>query len=640
MSAPQRVSERNLRATHEPRALSRRDLLNQAGRLTASAAIAAAGGLGIQTTSAVGRSTATGEEPAATRHWQLQRSDHVQAVVSSHELATDAGIETLAAGGTAADAAIAVAAALSVVEPWFSSVLGGGTWALYFDAATGTVTSVDGVGPVGSRASREDYAARAAWNGIHQANVPGAWDGWMLWLDRYGRLDLGEVLAPAIRIADEGYPVSSEMAIWLAQEADFIASRPDTARTYLASGVLPGAGAIIQQPEMARTFEALAGAYDGAAPTSREAGIQAARDYYYRGPLAEAIVAVSDREGGYLTLGDFAMFAAEIVEPLAIDYRDGLTVYENPPNSQGITMLLALNIIKGDDLSRLDAQHPDAVHLQVEALKLAFADRHWFVGDPNRIDIPVDFLLSDDYAAQQRGRIDMQRALSWPIAAGAGNRMPSHTTTFHVVDRFGNAAAVTTSLGAQFLLIGDTGIHINNRMRMISVEPGNANEITPGYKVRHTSNPYLVLREGRPYLLGGNTGVDTQPQGQLRQVVNAVEFGLNAQEAIDTPRFVSTAWPASSYPWQIGNQLQMEGGFPDRLLQDLAGRGHQIVTGQGTFGSANMLVVSEDGADAQAGAESRSDIATGRVIPARTSVFYPARFALGDLAPLWHGERY
>lgn len=621
MSAPQRVSDRDLLATDKPRAISRRVFLARTGRLTASAAIAAAGGIGIQTAGATGAISASRAEAASTQLWQLQPPDHVQAVVSSHELATEAGHEILAAGGTAADAAIAVATTLSVVEPWFSSALGGGTWALYYDASTGTVTSLDGVGPIGSNATRDDYAARAGWNGIHQSIVPGAWDGWMLWLDRYGWLDLGEVLAPAIRIAREGYPVSSEMAYWLTLEADFISSWPDSARTYLAQGILPGTGNIIQQLELARTFEALVEAYDGAAPDSREAGIQAARDYYYRGPLAEEIVAVSNREGGYLTLGDFETFAAEIVEPLAIDYREGLTIYENPPNSQGITMLLALNIIKGDDLSRLDIHHPDAVHLQVEALKLAFADRHWLVGDPGRIDVPVDFLLSDDYAAQQRTRINMQQALSWPITAGPGNRMQTHTTTFHVVDRFGNAAAVTTSLGAQFLLIGDTGIHINNRMRMISVEPGNANELTPGYKVRHTSNPYLALRDGRPYLLGGNTGVDTQPQGQMRQVVNVVEFGLGAREAIETPRFVSTAWPSTSYPWQAGNQLQMEGGFPDRLRQELASRGHQIVVGQGTFGSANMIIVSEDGTSAQFGAESRSDVALGRVIPSHGPVF-------------------
>jgi gamma-glutamyltranspeptidase/glutathione hydrolase len=547
---------------------------------------------------------------------QLEPADHVQAVVSSHELATQAGLDILAAGGAAADAAIAVAAALSVVEPWFSSALGGGTWALYYSADSGEVTSLDGVGPVGSLATREDYAERAGVDGIHQSIVPGAWDGWMLWLERYGRLDLGQVLGPATALARDGYTVSGEMAYWLGLDAESIFRRPDSARTYMAQEFLPGAGELIRQTEMAGTFEALAAAYDAAAGASRAAGVQAARDYFYRGPLAEAIVAASDDEGGYLTLEGFQAFAAEIVTPLAIDYRDGITVYENPPNSQGMTMLLALNILKGYDFSGVDRFDPDAVHLQVEAVKLAFADRHWYVGDPGRIDIPVDELLSDEHAERQRRRINMDRALTWPIAGGLESRMPTHTTTFHVVDQFGNAAAVTTSLGAQFLLIGETGIHLNNRMRMISVEPGNANELTPGYKVRHTSNPYLALRAGRPYLLGGNTGVDTQPQGQMQQVINVVEFGLGAQEAIDAPRFVATAWPAGSFPWEVSNQLQLEPGYPDALVQELIARGHDVVVGEGIFGSANMLIVNEDGTDAQVGAESRSATAFGQAVAA------------------------
>lgn len=594
---------------HSPRehrnpAVSRRDLLVRAGGLAGGAALAG------------GFAGVSGTQRAASAY-QLGPGTHVQAVVSSHTLATDAGIEILAAGGTAADAAIAVAAALSVVEPWFSSALGGGTWALYFNADNGEVTSLDGVGPVGSNATRENYAARAGIDGIHQSVVPGAWDGWMLWLDRYGRLGLGEVLAPAIRVAREGYPVSPEMAYWLDLEAEFIASDPDAARTYLAQGWSPGAGEAIRQPEMANTFEALADAYAGAGETSRAAGAQAARDYFYRGPLAEAIVAASDQGGGYLALDDFAGFAAEIVEPLSIDYRDGITVYENPPNSQGITMLLGLNILKGYDFSNFEVFDPDAVHLQVEAVKLAFADRHWYVGDPDRIDVPVEELLSDEYAARQRGRINPNRALSWPIAGGLADPSPSHTTTFHVVDRFGNAAAVTTSLGAQFRVIGETGIHINNRMRMISVEPGNANELTPGFKVRHTANPYLALRDGQPFILGGNTGVDTQPQGQLQQVMSVVEFGLGAQAAIDKPRFVSTAWPAGSYPWEVANQLQLEGGFPESTIQALVAKGHAVVIGQGVFGSANMIVVAADGGGADVGAESRNGVAAGQVVPAK-----------------------
>jgi gamma-glutamyltranspeptidase / glutathione hydrolase len=547
---------------------------------------------------------------------QVEPGEYVQAVVSSHELATQAGLEMLAQGGTAADAAIAVAGVLSVVEPWFSNVLGGGTWALYFDAETGEVTSLDGVGPNPSNVTREDYAPRAGTAGIHNANVPGAWDGWMLWLDRYGRLDLGQILEPAIMAAREGHPVSPTMAFWLDTQADIILEMPDTAQVYAPEGVFPEQGEIFTQPQIADTFEAIAGAYEDALGESRAAAVQAARDYVYRGPIAEAIVAFSDANDGYFVLDDFGTFEAAIVDAISIDYRDDLTVFQNPPNSQGITMLIALNILKGFDFSQFSPDDPNAVHLQVEALKLAFADRYHYVGDPDRIDVPVEQLLSDEHAIQQRERIDIGAAMSWPIEGGLASAGASNTTTFHILDQYGNGAAVTTSLGGQFLVVGDTGIHINERLRFLSLEEGNANELEPGYKVRHTSNPYMVLRGNRPYILGGNTGIDTQPQGQLQQFINVVEFGMTAQEAVDRLRFVSTSFPASSYPHETLGLLQLEEGFPSSLVRALRSRGHDVTIGEGIFGVANMLVVNEDGTDAQVGAEPGVATASGEAIPA------------------------
>ena len=551
----------------------------------------------------------------------------VQVVVSAHDAATDAGLAVLEAGGSAADAAVAVAAALSVVEPWFSSVLGGGTWALYFDAASGAVTSLDGVGPVGSQASVADFAARARLPGIHQAIVPGAWDGWMLWLERYGRLSLSEVLAPAIALARDGYRVSPQMAQWLARDANWILTQPATAAIYAPDGQVLRAGDWVAQPAMADTFEALVAAYDQRVPDGRAAAIQAARDYYYRGPLAQAIVAVSDAAGGYLTLGDFHGFAARIVEPIAIDFGGGVRVFQNPPNSQGITMLLALNVLKGYDLASLGPNDPLAVHLQVEALKLAFADRHAHVGDPDRVTVPVDALLTDAYAEQQRARIDPQQALRWPIASGLPRISaavttsgwplppdePTGTTTFHVVDRHGNAAAVTTSLGAQFFVMGDTGIHINNRMRFVALEDGDPNQLTPGFKVRHTSNPYLALRHGRPFILGGNTGADVQVQGQLQQFLAVAVFGLSAQEAVARPRFVTESFPATTYPYAVNDALRFERGVSTQLIEGLEARGHDVAFAPPTVGLANMVVLRATGVEF--GADPRSATTSGVIVP-------------------------
>ncbi|WP_298589855.1 gamma-glutamyltransferase family protein [uncultured Kocuria sp.] len=542
---------------------------------------------------------------------------HVQAVVSSHELATAAGTEILEAGGTAADAAVAVAAVLSVVEPYYSSVLGGGTWALYYDADSDDVTSLNGVGPVGGAATLEDYRPRAGDFGMHQAILPGAWDGWMLWLDEYGELGLGEVLAPAIAVAREGYPASSEMVYWLTREEANIRQSPVMTELYTRDGALLEAGDTVHQWDMAGTFEDLVAAYDGEADggADRAAGIRAARDHFYRGPVAEAVVAFSEQDDGYLTLEDFSGYSAQIVEPISIDYGADVTVHQNPPNSQGIAMLQALNILDEDDFSGRSPEDPDVVHRQVEAVKLAFADRYARVGDPERTDVPVARLLSDEYARAQRARIDDDRAARWPIDSGL-DRQASDTTTFHLTDRSGNAAAVTTSLGGQFLVVGDTGIHINERMSFLSLDEDNVNAVAPGATVRHTSAPFMALRDGRPYLLGGNTGIDTQPQGQLQQFMNVVDFGMTPQEAVAQPRFVSTAFPASNHPHGAGNTLQVESDFSAAAVQELRRRGHDVTVGAGIFGTANMLAVDEDGRGARLGVEPRNETADGTVLPA------------------------
>ncbi|WP_049926873.1 gamma-glutamyltransferase family protein [Halopiger goleimassiliensis] len=567
----------------------------------------ASGGIGI-----ANGVDATGVSQADTERAESsdERSNEV-AVVSQHSLATDAGLEILEAGGSAADAAVAVACALSVVEPWFSSALGGGTWALYYDADSGEVTSLDGVGPIGSEASVEDYEARADEAGMHQSIVPGAWDGWMLWLREYGELDLETVLEPAITLAREGYPASPGMASWLETESEELEVRPDAQAIYAPDGDLLEEGDTVYQHDMADTFEALADAYEERSEEGREEAIQAARDHFYRGPIAEAIVDFSDERDGYLTLEDFHEFEAEIVDPIAIDWNEDVRVYQNPPNSQGITQLLALNVLKGFDLEQYDPDDPDAIHLQAEALKLAFADRHYHVGDPDRVDVPVDDLLDDEYAAAQRDRIETDEAMAWPIDSGLEGESAAHTTTFHVVDAAGNAAAVTTSLGAQFQVVGDTGIHINNRMRMVALEEDDPNRLTPGSKVRHTSNPYMATREGEPYVLGGNTGVDTQPQGQTQQFVNVVAFGLDAQAAIDSPRFETTAFPSTQYPYEVENALEMEREFPDEVVADLEERGHDVDLGR-SFGTANAIVVDEDGS-LDVGSESRIETAEGIV---------------------------
>ncbi|MFW6252526.1 MAG: gamma-glutamyltransferase family protein, partial [bacterium] len=462
----------------------------------------------------------------------------------------------------------------------------------------------------------DHYAERSGEFGAHQAIVPGAWDGWMLWLREYGRLDLGDVLAPAIRYAEDGFPVTPSIESRLRSRSENIETWPDTGAVYLREdGSLMEEGDTIRIPDMAETFRELVAVYDEGLSGGRVAAIQAARDHFYRGPFAQAIVEFTEELDGYLTIEDFHGYEAEIVEPISIDYN-GIEVFQNPPSSQGITQLLALNILRDYDLSQYEMDSADAVHLQVEAIKLAFADRYHHVGDPDFVEVPVAELLSDDYAASQRQRIRMDSVLEWPLENQlAADRLSAvvdmhpedgNTTTYHILDAEGNAAAVTTSLGYQLMVVGDTGIHLNNRMRMFSIDPSEPNYMEPGKKVRHTSNPYMALRDGRPYILGGNTGNDMQPQGQVQQFVSVVDFGATAQEAVDRPRFESRTFPQGIPPYTVHNDLRFEDGFDEAVIRELESRGHTI--GEGILaGAAAMIVIDHETKTVEAAAETRGD---------------------------------
>ncbi len=536
------------------------------------------------------------------------------AVVSRDPIASRIGFEVLERGGNAADAAAAIAFAISVSEPHFSHALGGGTWALYYEAESEQVYAVDGVGPAGQNIDIEFFRdpQKNTGYGVHRTIVPGAWDGWMLWLDRFGTEELDSLLQPVIDLAEQGVPASRSMRGFIVQEQARIASMPHTAEVFLPEGRPPALGSLIYQPNLGGTLRELRDAYRSARDGSSEdvqsariAGLQAARDYYYRGPIAERLTAFLQSKGGFLVPEDFAAFEAELREPISTEYR-GVTVYQAPPNSQGISMLMALNILEGYDLSSLGPDSGEAVHYIIEATKLGKIDVYHYVGDPSFVDVPVETLLSEEHARAQRERIDPLHALEWPAEGGIAVAADSNTTSFVVYDSWGNAASVTTSTGAQFLVGGETGIMLNQRMANMEIAAANPNMIAPGKKVRHTVNAYLATRDGRPYIFGANTGYDTQPQGKIQQFVNVVDFGMTPQEAVARRRYITHAFPASTYPHLATNELYLERGFPPELEKDLVARGHTVGT-SGIIGNANMIMVDHDTAQLQLGADPRGE---------------------------------
>ncbi len=527
------------------------------------------------------------------------------AVVTRDRNASLIGFQVLEAGGTAADAAFAVGVAISVSEPHFSHALGGGTWALYYDAERETVEAVDGVGPAGSLVDIEFFRdpLRNTYLGMHRVIVPGAWDAWMLMLDRYGTMELDELMTPAITLARNGVAVTRSLAGFILQEQPHILRFPETAAVFLPGGRPPAVGDTLYQHDLADTLELIVDAYRAARPEGRSAALRAASDVFYRGPVAEAIVSYSEQHGGFLTREDFAGFAAQVVSPISTTYR-GIRVYSPPPNSQGIAMLMALNILEGFDFVGRTPDDPWVIHRVVEATNLAKIDTWHYVGDPAWVDVPVGELLSAEHARRQRARIRPDRVTRWPAPGGLSSS--NNTTTFSVLDRWGNAAAVTTSIGSQFLIAGTTGINVNQRMANMEITEDNPNMIAPGKKVRHTVNPYMAFRNGRPFILGGNTGFDTQPQGQIQQFINVVDFGLSAQEAVSRPRYIAHGFPSSTYPHAAGNHLFVETGFPAATLNALAAIGHTFGS-PAIIGNGNMTKIDPVTGSVTVGADPRGE---------------------------------
>jgi len=495
--------------------------------------------------------------------WTAQSRSEVMAlngmVATSQPLASEAGLEVLHAGGNAFDAAIATAAAINVVEPEATGI-GGDMFVIAWVAKEHRLVALDAAGRAPSGANlvryRQMFGAHMPEAGIHAALVPGAVDGWSVLLGRYGKLGLGAALQPAIRIAEQGFPLSERIGGEWQSSQSLLAKDPDSAKTYLQNGKAPGWGDVFKNPDLAKTFRLIA------------AG---GRDAFYKGTVAQAIVAKSQSLGGGFALADFDTIHARWVDPISTTFK-GYTINEMPPSTQGFAVLEIMNMLEvcparlGLAPAALGPRSADYWHLMIEAKKLAYADLQRFDGDPDFSDVPVKRLISKEYAAEQCSRIDMKRAADTAPAAPALGGTAYITTA----DSEGNVVSLIYSVYDFFgsgITVPGHGFVLSNRGNAFSLDPKSPNAIAPGKRPFYTIIPGFVTQQGKPFLAFGVMQGGQQAQGQAQVLANLLAFGANVQSASDAARFNHT---------QQDNVLRLESGLYALVGADLKARGHKV----------------------------------------------------------------
>jgi len=510
-------------------------------------------------------------------------------VATSQPLAVQAGVSILLQGGNAVDAAIATAAALNVVEP-MSTGLGGDAFALVYLSSSRELKALNASGRAPYAASLKTIRnlgyQKMPDTGIHTVTIPGALDGWCSLLENYGTMNLAQVLAPAISLAEDGFPVTEIIAhVWEQSRAKLL-SKPSAANTYLVDGRAPKAGEVVTQPDLARTFKKIA-----------EGGC----DVFYRGEIAEAIVACSQGNGGLITMQDLNDHTSTWVTPISTSYH-GYDIFECPPNDQGLVALLALNILEAYDLPSLGHNSAEYLHLLIEAVKLAFADTNKYVADPDFIDIPLKELLAKPYAEQRRRLIDMNHAQQ-EVPAGTPS-INGDTVYLAVTDKDGNSISFINSLYQGFgsgIVVGGTGICLQNRGSLFSLEAGHPNCVAPHKRPYHTIIPAMAFKDGDLFLTFGVMGGFMQPQGHIQLLLNIINFRMGLQAALDAPRF----------RYIQGNECAFEQGIPDGVLQELSNKGHRIATLDDPysqqFGGGQTIMIDPESKALVAGSDPRKD---------------------------------
>jgi gamma-glutamyltranspeptidase / glutathione hydrolase len=519
-------------------------------------------------------------------------------VCSSHYLASLAGMQVLQQGGNAVDAALAVGAALGLVEPHMSGPGGDGFLMIYW-ALSDAVRCINGTGPAPSRARRELFLEHGIpYKGIRSVSVPGIVGAWLLAHSEFGELPLADVFVPACEIADQGFAVTPKLAAALANEADSdspLFSHPASAAVFAPEGFPLRAGEICRSPDYVRTLGSLA--RDGA-------------EAFYRGRIGKAILALSRAQDGLYEPQDLRRFEAFWQEPIATTYR-GFEVLEYPPNSSGHVLLQELNLLEHFDVRGMGFLSPESIHVMVEAKKLAFADREAYLADPAQVSVPLDWLLSKGYAAERVRLIDRECAAE-DVRPGR-REAAEETTSFCVADRWGNAVCQLQSIQSAFgsgLIVEGTGVLLNNRMTYWHLEEAHPDVLRPGKRVRHTMNPYMVRKHGRLVLVGGTPGADTQVQTNLQVISHVLDCGLSVQEAVEAPRWRHTQnGTESEYPHACADELILEERFPESTRAALQRRGHplRMIGAWEASGSQQMIQIDQRTGVMAGGSDPRRD---------------------------------
>jgi gamma-glutamyltranspeptidase/glutathione hydrolase len=545
-------------------------------------------------------------------------------VTAGHPLAAMAGLQILMKGGNAIDAAVAVGAALNMMEPQMNGIGGNGFMTVY-DKKSGRVYSLAMAGATPKAMKAADMTPETLDWGVTAGIVPGNLGGYVSALERFGTMSLADVFASGIDYAEHGYPIDPSLAMAIARAQKKLEAFPTTARVFLPNGRAPEPGELFRNPDLAATLRKIVEAEQNALKQkkTRAQALEAAFDRFYKGDIAQEFDRFFKENHGVMTAADLAAYRPEWQEPVHVTYR-GFDVYSNPATSRGgIELAMQLNLVEGFDLAKMGANSPEALHVLIEAIKVAKADVYRYVADPKFTQVPMAGLLSKSYAESRRKLIEPRKSMVYP-AAGEPARFggtatgvaavprPANlprfddnyeterdTTSFSIIDQFGNAVACTPTLGGGFgagVVVGNTGLLLNNgdRLGSSSPYPDNVNYVRGGQIPLLNNSPTIVLKDGKVAMVFGTPGGETIGQTEFQMLVNVIDFHMPVQQAVEHPRFVLDAKP-NFYKPGAEITITIERRVPPAVLKALEERGHKLApTTEFTAAAGGMQAIVVD----------------------------------------------